>query len=125
MNDYVVVLYIVISFAGDALICIFPELTEVGSNENDVIKSRQICCLQAVQCAKILTGFYTNELTAHVGISYGPMSMAKLGGYDNQWVYLMNGGCISSISSCVDDAKSRQVVISSSVYENLLSGNIS
>ena len=95
-----------ISFAGDALICIFPieEMEENGiANYQDSIESRrkqQIskCCQRAVQCAKILTDFYTSELTAHVGISYGPMSIAKLGGYDNQWVYLMNGACISSIS---------------------------
>jgi len=134
----------VISFAGDALIVIFPldpldyepdavdafkplseEDPAVGGSSPEERKAsilRARCCQRAVICGKILASFYTDELTAHVGISYGPMSIAKLGGFDNQWVYLMNGACINAISSAVDDASSKQVCVTRTVFENMFTG---
>jgi len=116
----------VISFAGDAIIVVFPldpndrhdSFVEEGAAKK---YQMSICCQRAVECGKILAGFYTNELTAHVGISYGEMSMAKLGGYNDQWVYLLNGACINAISSCVDNATSKEVVVTETVFNNLFS----
>lgn len=103
----------VIAFAGDALICVFP-VTESGVNSNSGMKQM---CQFAVMCASELVGVHTSDLTSHIGISCGPMSMAILGGHDNKWVYLMNGACISELSSCIDDAGPGEVVVTEDVYK--------
>ena len=127
---------VVISFAGDALICTFVNEDQYYDESEDhterppdraVMKE---CCLRAMQCALELKDHHTKDLTAHIAVSNGKMSFATLGGLDSEWVCLLNGPCISDLSSneyltnsflywfigCIDDAGSREVVATSSCY---------
>ena len=74
--------------------------------------------LNALYAALCLVCCETAELTAHAALSCGEMSIATVGGHDNEWTYLLNGSCISELS-CIDDAKSREVVITSKLYDLL------
>lgn len=47
------------------------------------------------------------------------MSVAFLGGYNGQWVYLLNGKCLCELASCVEEAASQTVVCTKSCYERL------
>ena len=88
-----------ISFAGDALICIFP-VNLVNLKEDEIATSVNEVCQRAVQCAMVLTNTPSSELTLHVAVSYGMVRFATIGGYENQWIYLMNGSCTAELSSC-------------------------
>lgn len=95
----------VISFAGDALICTFVNEDQFFDESEDhterppdraVMKE---CCLRAMQCALELKDHHTKDLTAHIAVSNGKMSFATLGGNNSEWVCLLNGPCISDLSS--------------------------
>jgi hypothetical protein len=62
----------VISFAGDALVCIFK------INPNTML-SPAAASKRALQCAFKLKDHYTETLTAHIALSYGQMTFATLG----------------------------------------------
>jgi class 3 adenylate cyclase len=96
----------VISFAGDAIICFFP-----GNNP-------QSCCRKAVLCASEMKDLRSLNLIAHIGVSYGEVCFVTLGGYENQWVYLMSGEPLNDISVCVNDAKPGEAVIAPSCYQH-------
>lgn len=109
----------VISFAGDALICVFPNTSGQSDDDDEDMKN---ACSRALNCANVLKSTEAEGLTSHIAISCGMFRFATLGGYKNQWVYMLNGECLSEISSCVEDAGSREVVITSAVYDLLSSG---
>ena len=88
----------VIAFAGDALICVFP----IADGEDVKFELKKVC-----------------QLASHIGVSCGYMSMGILGGHENKWVYLMNGACISEISSCIDDAGPGEVVVTNEVHNHI------
>jgi hypothetical protein len=114
MLNFFLCLILVVAFAGDALICVFPDAKGV---------SRPDSCFRALQCAYILRNHEskaTKSLTAHIAVSYGEMKMALLGGLHNRWVYLLNGSCVSDLSSCIDAAKSKQVVVTMQCYQQVL-----
>ena len=90
---HVFVLYLVISFAGDALICIFyPKQfdkfgmeTESGYNSTENIPGGDAedavegedrstalveCCQRALECAMQLVKHVTEDLTSHIAIRY-------------------------------------------------------
>jgi class 3 adenylate cyclase len=75
----------------------------------------------AVHCAHRIHHFCskTNHLSAHVAIEYGEINFSIIGGYRNQWVYLLTGKCIDSIGSCLDEANANQTVISEAAYFHL------
>lgn len=56
------------------------------------------------------------NLTAHIGVSYGEICFVTLGGYQDQWVYLMSGEPLDEISICITDAKPGEAVVTSSCY---------
>jgi hypothetical protein len=121
-HNAIYIIYIVISFAGDALVCTFVNVEQffikddVHSNrftDQDITKE---CCLRAIQCALELKDIDTKDLTCHIAVSSGNMSFGTLGGYDDEWVCLLNGPCIGHLSGCIDDAGSREVVISPDCY---------
>lgn len=93
-----------ISFAGDAIICFFP-----GNKP-------QSCCRKAVLCAAEMKDLRSLNLIAHVGVSFGEVCFVTLGGYQDQWVYLMSGEPLNEISVCVNDAKPGEAVITPSCY---------
>lgn len=114
-------LFVVIAFAGDALICIFRSNEDqhqgsVKDGENAVDMSKSDPCLRALQCSFKLKELRTENLTCHCGVSCGEMSFGVLGGYKNKWTYLLNGTCIPELSSCLDDSKAQQVAVSASFY---------
>eukprot|EP00597_Dinobryon_sp_UTEXLB2267_P015134 CAMPEP_0170124916 /NCGR_PEP_ID=MMETSP0020_2-20130122/18586_1 /TAXON_ID=98059 /ORGANISM="Dinobryon sp., Strain UTEXLB2267" /LENGTH=570 /DNA_ID=CAMNT_0010357189 /DNA_START=171 /DNA_END=1880 /DNA_ORIENTATION=+ len=100
----------VIAFAGDALICVFAD-DRTGTSPS---------CLRATQCACILRNHETQSLTVHLALAYGEMKFSLLGGLYGQWVYLLNGLCISELSDCISDARSKEVVCTSGYYQKAL-----
>ena len=113
---------IVISFAGDALICIFCQksiawnMSPSSSNKVPIYDT-----LAALKCAMELKDHYTDTLTTHIGISCGLMSFATFGGFNNEYVYMIVGSCINEFGGCIDDAKSREVVVTKAAYEAIKS----
>ena len=137
LGKYVQIVYSnkgdVISFAGDALICIFTpdedkvlDATPRRGVDSPIkhTKAQQMaeCNKRALACSLQLIEHYTEALTSHIAISCGEMSFASLGGFRNQWTYLMNGAPISELSTCIDEAGSLQVVITADVYNSLYYG---
>lgn len=98
----------VISFAGDALICIFPAKPHHPPCE---------CKRMAIECGMKLKEHCTEKLTAHIAVSYGDICFALLGGHLNDWVYAINGSCIQQLSDCIDEAKSKELVITPECFD--------
>lgn len=98
----------VIKFAGDALICVFP-----AENNSSFRRTK----FDALICAWVLKELCTDELTVHIGISYGDICFGILGGEDNRWDCLISGQCLSQLSQCLDDAPSKQITLTAESYE--------
>jgi hypothetical protein len=121
-------MYLVIAFAGDALVCIFPATTDVNGAkyknpfESELVVPRTIeeACLQALRCAYGLREHKMHSLSAHYAISCGPIQLAVLGGVNDEWTYLMNGGCIGELTNCIDNAPPQNVVCTKQVIDNAL-----
>jgi class 3 adenylate cyclase len=118
LGDYVKIVYQyrgdVIAFAGDALICLFRE-------EPDLYESSTLspnCCTRALQCSKVLQHLKTDRLSTHLAISFGEMKIALLGGVDDKWAYIMNGGCIAEIGAAVDYAKAEETACTQACFEH-------
>lgn len=107
-------LFSVLSFAGDALVCMF--WPSEGSHSSEDYR----LCRKATECGFILKDHCTDRLKAHIAVSYGELSFSFLGGYMNDWVYIVNGHCMADLSSCITDASSRQLVMSSSCFHSLV-----
>lgn len=102
----------VIAFAGDALICVFQQYANGGLDDLLLEGMKSIDpCYRAIYCADILREFKFFDLSTHIGISLGDMTVAFLGGYGGAWTYLVNGNCISQLSSCIEDAAPTHVVV--------------
>eukprot|EP01038_Epipyxis_sp_PR26KG_P014054 gene14054-18852_t len=121
----------VIAFAGDALICVFlPSdcfmsnlVLQSQSNDSNSANEKSMisdCCYRALQCACSLKDYeYSTAATSlktHIGVSFGKMTMAMLGGLNDQRVYLMNGHCVSELAECIHDAEPMQVVVTAECY---------
>ncbi len=104
-----------IAFAGDALICVFKNTVP---EDRDGCKAKEIedCCFRAMQCGCILREYRTEHLSTHIGISYGELKVGILGGYRDRWIFMLNGECVSELSSCVDEAKSGQLVVTKKCF---------
>lgn len=106
----------VMKFAGDALVCVFrPNRYSVGGRESSVAD----ICSHAVQCATELAQACTDELTVHVAVSCGSICFAMIGGYNNIWECLVSGECFGHLSKCLEDAASKQTVVSPQFLEML------
>lgn len=103
----------VISFAGDALVCMFW-CDNLSDPEDDLR-----VCINAIECGSILKDHCTDKLTAHIAISLGDLCFSFLGGYKNDWVYVINGKCMAELSECIDDAASKQLVVTPSCFSSL------
>ena len=105
----------VISFGGNQWICIF---TDISTHSNEIQARHsllELCCASAVQCSLQLVDLHTELLTTQVGVTCGDLQFTSLGGYQNEWTFVLTG----QLWSCVDDATSCQVCVSSDVYMNL------
>lgn len=110
-------------FAGDALICVFrsapgPKIlipqTILDDNVEDTDKNH---CLRALQCATELKKRENEHLACHIAVTYGEINLAILGGHNDEWSYIINGPCLSELSSCIDDAGPKEVVCSRACYD--------
>jgi class 3 adenylate cyclase len=121
------VLRVVISFAGDALLCIFsvgknPSTTHVLDvdasesvdkiDKSPIIQSLEEACELALQCAYQMRQHTIHSLSAHFAVSCGLIQFATLGGVRDEWVYIMGGDCITDLSKYIDVALPKQVVCS-------------
>jgi class 3 adenylate cyclase len=70
-----------------------------------------------LQCALVLSKHCTSNLNAHLGVSYGEMKLALLGGHNDQWVYLLNGECVSELEGCINDAGPKEVAATRQCYD--------
>ncbi len=120
----------IIKFAGDAIICLFTEKKysntplSPSASRNDIfvednIHNQSESCLMAIKCAMALRNVETEELTVHVAISCGEICFGILGGHENSWDYLVSGDCLFQLSQCLDDAPSKQVVMTPTCIELL------
>ena len=107
----------VMKFAGDALVCVF----QASGVDNGGVRKVTLSdvCTSAVQCATELTQVCTNQLTVHVALSCGPICLSMLGGYNDLWECLISGECLGHLSKCLDDAGSKQAVVSPEFTEAL------
>ena len=115
----------VINFAGDALICVFAP-TDPSDGDDDDGSSGGNALLRASQravcCAWCLKEITAPQLSLHVGIGGGLLTFELLGGYEDNWTFIVSGRCLSELSQCLDDAPSKHVAITSSVLATLRSG---
>jgi class 3 adenylate cyclase len=104
----------VVCFAGDALICVFRDLGELQKDTTNVSDPDQNYCLRALQCAcelrKHQISNNTYHLDCHIAVTVGKITLAILGGYNDEWSYIINGTCLSGLSTCIEDAGPKQVV---------------
>jgi hypothetical protein len=105
----------VISFAGDALVCMFWPADGLKASEDYRL------CRKATECGFILKDHCTDCLKAHIAVSYGELCFSFLGGFMNDWVYIVNGNCMADLSPCITDAAARELVISTACFNTLCS----
>mmetsp|Transcript_4424 Transcript_4424/g.7220 ORF Transcript_4424/g.7220 Transcript_4424/m.7220 type:complete len:475 (+) Transcript_4424:188-1612(+) len=77
--------------------------------------------LRAMQCAYQLKDCEMEKLTVHVGISCGEICFGMLGGHHDRWECLISGPCIRQLAGCLEDASSREAVVSPQCYHLLQS----
>ena len=106
----------VMKFAGDALVCVFQPI-----RAGHAIRKLSLSdvCANAVQCATELSQVCTDQLTIHVAISCGHICLAMLGGFNDVWECLISGECLGHLSQCLDEAASKQTVVTSQLMEAL------
>ena len=101
----------VVAFAGDALICAFPGTApSFSSSPNEPNNINGECCLRALLCACELSKYENKNLSTHIGVTFGEMNFAMLGGLNKQWVYVLAGDCVSELAKCINDAGPKEVV---------------
>lgn len=89
--------------------------------------SYQLSVVRAVKCGVALKDYEANDLVTHIGVSCGEMHLTTLGGYRGNWTYLLNGHCISQLSSCLDEAPRKQLVMTNecaSLLQNCLTKHV-
>jgi hypothetical protein len=113
----------VVCFAGDALICVFRSilgpktLIPQSLSDDSVEDTNKNYCLRALQCATELKKRENEHLACHIAVTYGEINLAILGGHNDEWSYIINGPCLSELSSCIDDAGPKEVVCSRTCYD--------
>jgi hypothetical protein len=113
----------VVCFAGDALICVFRSilgpktLIPQSLGDDSVEDTDKNYCLRALQCATELKKRENEHLACHIAVTYGEINLAILGGHNDEWSYIINGPCLSELSSCIDDAGPKEVVCSRTCYD--------
>ena len=106
----------VMKFAGDALVCVFQPSKSMDPGKEFTVAD---ACSNAVQCATDLAQICTEQLTIHVAVSCGPICFAVLGGHDHIFECLVSGKCFGHLSQCLEDAGSKETVVSSQLIEML------
>ena len=116
----------IIDFTGSSFTCVFVPRDGTAS-------SYRTNCELAMQCAWELKDsssldqwtdaeiaiekeqpdslILAREVTVRVGMSCGEMCLGLLGGYGNQWKFVVAGQCMSYLSASMDEMASRSVTI--------------
>lgn len=97
---------LVIEFAGDSVLCLFTSDSE----------NLSVACSNAVRCGYSLSKFHIDGTHTHVGVSCGPISISLIGGYHDQYTYLMNSKCLETLGHCLSAAGQQELVIDDSVH---------
>lgn len=108
---------IVIEFAGDSVLCLF---------KTDG-KNIQGCCHQAVRCGLHISKYQIDGTHTHVGISYGSVTLSLVGGFNDQYTYLMNSKSLEKVGECLSLAGQQELVIADDVFphvESLITSSI-
>jgi len=100
----------VVSFAGDAIICVFLQ------GEDEFGETEGACCQRAVRCSIELKDYESLDLTAHIAVSYGEICFAMLGGHQKEWIYLINGECVVELGDALTQAKAKESVCTSACH---------
>jgi class 3 adenylate cyclase len=100
----------VVSFAGDAIICVFLQ------GEDEFGETEGACCQRAVRCSMELKDYESLDLTAHIAVSYGEICFAMLGGFQKEWIYLINGECVIELGPALTLAKAKESVCTHACY---------
>lgn len=116
-------IYLVLFFAGDALICLFrPE----SSSSFDELSQKHIvsaeCCYRTVAAALAMNRLSSNELRAHTAICSGEVIIAALGGFDDKYSIVMHCDRMEELSGCIAEAGPQQLVVTPDVIRGRLSG---
>ncbi len=93
------------NFAGQSFM-----IPPIVTKEDSIVPPALV--LRAMQCAHQLREVQTDKLTVHVAMSCGEMCFGILGGFENRWECLISGPCIHQLSDCLDDAPSKEAVMS-------------
>ena len=93
------------------------KLCEVSVDDTD-----QNYCLRALQCASELKKRENKHLACHIAVTEGTIKLGVLGGFNDEWSYIINGPCLSELSACIEDAGPKQVVCSKTCY-NIATGS--
>ena len=96
--------------------CVFYDKTH---DIQDKAIAMQSSCIRAVNCALLLVDTFTDMLTSHVGLSCGELEYAAIGGFKGEWTHILSGAIIPQLSSCVDEAGSKQLAVTEDVMQNL------
>ena len=126
---YIFTYAIVMSFAGDALICLFPidthpdptttTLPTVPPTEEELTYAMREACSRAIKCALETVDLGNERLSTHIAITCGRVHLAILGGVNDEWVYLMNGTCFDELHGCIDDAQAQEIVCTADVHRHV------
>lgn len=97
-----------------------PSITPQTTNKDPYLKTN--CCLRALECAISIREYEKVEynLSVHIAASYGEMKLAILGGHNEDWIYLVNGKCISELSPCINAAQRKEIFATKECYEEAL-----
>ena len=123
-NSFLLMYGIVVTTAGDAIICIFRSrkskfhesfISASNDEENDCLDA----CLNAINCAREVKWCVTPELSSHMAITSGVMSFAVLGGFEDNWVYILSGDPLVQMSSCLEEAGKQEIVVDQSFYSKV------
>lgn len=111
----------VVSFAGDAIICVFMANKDASGSLEE-----QACCRNVIQCAEEIKNHSSADLNCHVAVSYGELCFAILGGYEKRWTYLINGDCLTELAEALNDAASKEAVATATCFRkaNFVEGDI-
>ncbi|KAK2195115.1 bifunctional Nucleotide cyclase/Adenylyl cyclase class-3-4-guanylyl cyclase [Babesia duncani] len=121
----------IFKFSGDAVLVVwnvqnsFPNQLH-GDEENPKFEK----CLHACKCSLELhkalhnfpTGIQDKCFTMHIGIGFGHVSIAHVGGIADHWEYIIGGRPLQEIAIAEPLARGGETVISSSVWKIL--GNV-
>ena len=98
--------------SGSSLICVFHP---TDRTRKSCLKS----CKNAAQCAWELNEMSSLDLRVRTGISFGELSFGLLGGFNNNWRFLIAGQCKSQLVNALQNQVSKTLIVSREVKDLL------